>query len=219
MSGTQPVVHQYYPIGESQHGQQNNANVASQPSIWQEGPVLEASAINNRFTPVVREPYEDPNDCFRVVRSSKHVSIPCTRNETRRYKIKVPRQVLQKVPKRVEYTDYETRERKEPFSVKRFETAYREEQQKYTVQVPKKVTKMVKVTKRVPKTVYVDIVTEEPREENIMVSETRKRRVRVPYQKDVIDQKFRNVTEKVPVQNFRTEYDTLNKTVYVDMWR
>jgi len=219
MSRTQPVIQQYYPIGESQNGQQNNANLAPLHSIRQKGRVLGASAISNRFTPVDREPYEDINDCFRVVRSTKHVSIPCTRNEYRRYKVRVPKQVRAQVPKRVEYTDYETREKKEPYSVKRVETAYREEDEQYTVQVPKKVTKMVKITKRIPKTVYVDVVIEEPRDETIMVSETRNRSVKVPYQKEVLEQKYRTVTEKVPVTKYRTEYHTVSKTVYEDSWK
>merc|ERR1719427_1489008 len=131
--------------------------------------------MNNSITTGAQDPFEDNSDCFRVVRTTKHVTVPCTRNEYRRYKVKVPKQVNEQVARRVEYTDYETRERKEPFSVKRYETAYREEDQSYTIQVPKKVTKMVKVTRKVPKTVYVNVVVEEPREETIMVPETRTR--------------------------------------------
>jgi len=103
--------------------------------------------------------------------------------------------------------------------VKRYETAFRNEDQPYTIQVPKKVTKMVKVTKKVPRTVYVNMVTEEPREEIIMVPETRTRRVKIPYQKEVIDQQYRTVKESVPVTKFRTEYDTVVKTIYEDAWR
>merc|ERR1719259_688906 len=119
--------------------------------------------MNNGEVLVTGESYGEYSDCFHVVRTSKRLQIPCTKNEVQRYKVKVPRQVTEQVPKRVQYTDYETRERKEPFSVKRYETAYREEDQSYTIQVPKKVTKMVKVTRKVPKTVYVNVVVEEPR--------------------------------------------------------
>lgn len=216
MSETQPGVQQYYPIAESQHGQQYNPNMVSGRSIQQEGQVIETSAMNNRFTPGVQDPFED---CFRVVRSTQQVGITCTRNETRRYKVSVPKQVHKQVPKRVEYVDYETRERKEPYQVKRFETAYREENQQYTVQVPKKVTNMVKVTKRVPKTVYVDIVTEELREETIMVPETRNHCVKIPYRKEVLEKQYRTVTERVPVTKYRTEYDNVAETVYEDMWK
>merc|ERR1711920_580381 len=163
--------------------------------------------------------YGEKSDCFKVVRSTKHLEIPCTRNEYQKYKVKVPKQMTQQVPRRVEYTDYEVRERQEPYVVKRFEVAYRDEDQQYTVQVPKTVTRMVKVTKKVPKTVYVDVVVEEPREVTIMTPETRKRRVKVPYQKEVVEQKYRTVKENIPVRKFRTEYDTVTNTVYVDEMR
>jgi len=52
-----------------------------------------------------------------------------------------------------------------------------------------------------------------------MVSETRKRLVKVPFQKQVIDQKYRKVKESVPVTKYRTEFDTVSKTVYEDAWR
>merc|ERR1711879_698372 len=118
-----------------------------------------------------------------------------TRNEYQKYKVKVPKQMTKQVPRRVEYTDYEIRERQEPYVVKRFETAYRDEDQQYTVQVPKTVTQMVKVKKKVPRTVFVEIVVEEPRQVTIMTAETRTRRVKVPYQKEVVEQKYRTVKE------------------------
>jgi len=178
-----------------------------------------ADAIKNDHpTGTVKEADED-SGCFKVVRTNKRIEIPCTRNEQRRYKVSVPKTVQERVPRRVQYTDYETREREEPYTVKRYETAYREEEQQYMAQVPKKVTKMVKVTKKVPKTVYVDVVTEEPQESTIMVPETRKRWVKVPFQKQVIDQKYRKVKESVPVTKYRTEFDTVSKTVYEDAWR
>merc|ERR1719320_1670735 len=203
-NGNQHGSQQYNQIPESQPRHENNI-IVGEPAIQQVGQV--------------EDPYEEKNDCFRVIRSSKKMEIPCTRNEYHRYKVKVPRQVTEQVPRRVEYMDYEIRERKEPYSVKRFETAHREEDQQYTVQVPKKVTRMVKVKKKVPKTVFVDIVMVEPREETIMVPETRTRRVKVPYQKEVVDQKYRTVKESIPVTKFRTEYDTVAKTVYEDAWR
>lgn len=212
-------VQQYNPIPEYQPGHQNNVVNETEQGIQHEGEMSSAQVMNSGYAPVIGESDGVYNDCFRVVRSSKHVEIPCTRNEYQRYKVKVPKQVNEQVPRRVQYTDYETRERKEPYSVKRFETAYLEQDQPYTIQVPKKVTRMVKVVKKVPKTVYVDVTTEEPREQTIMVSEARTRRVKVPYQKEVVDQKYRTVKESVPVTKFRTEYDTITKTVYEESWR
>jgi len=178
-----------------------------------------ADVIKNENLAGTVQPSDEDNDCFTVVRTSKHMEIPCTRNEYRRYKVSVPKTVHERVPRRVQYTDFETREREEPYTVKRCETAYRDEEQPYTVQVPKKVTRMVKVTKKVPKTVYVDVVTEEPQESTVMVPETRTRKVKVPYQKEVIDQKYRKVKENVPVTKYRTEFDTVSKTIYEDAWR
>jgi len=174
--------------------------------------------INDNRTGALKTAEKGQN-CFTVVRTSKRLEIPCTRNEYRRYKVSVPKTVQEKVPRRVQYTDYETREREEPYTVKRSETAYREEEQPYTVQVPKTVTRMVKVTKKVPRTIYVDVVTEEPQKSTIMISETRTRKVRVPYEKQVVDQKHKMVKENVPVTKYRTEYDTVSKTIYEDAWR
>jgi len=216
MSEAQTGVQPYYPVGDSQLGQQNYPNMAPGRFIGQEGRVMEARAMNNRFPREVQDPYAD---CFRVVRSSTQIKIPCTRNEYRRKKVRIPKQVYEKVPKRVEYTEWETREKKEPHSVKRYETAYRDEEKEYTIQVPKKITKMVKVTKRVPKTVYVDVVTEEPREETIMVSETRNQSVKIPYEKEVLEQQYRTVTERVPVVKYRTEYETVPRTVFEESWK
>jgi len=178
----------------------------------------EADAIRND-NPAGASQGTNGEDCFKVLRTSKRVEIPCTRNEYRRYKVSVPKTIHSRVPRRVQYTDFEIREREEPYTVKRCETAYRDEEQPYTVQIPKKVTKMVKVTKKVPKTVYVDVVTEEPLESTIMVPETRTRVVKVPYQKQFVDQKYRKVKENVPVTKYRTEYDTVSKTIYEDAWR
>jgi len=52
-----------------------------------------------------------------------------------------------------------------------------------------------------------------------MVPETRKRWVKVPFQKQVLDQKYRKVKESVPVTKYRTEFDTVSKTIYEDSWR
>merc|ERR1719233_2112927 len=79
---------------------------------------------------------------------------------------------------------------------------------------------MVKVTKKVPKTVYVDVVTEEPQESTILVPENRTKKVKVPYQKEVTEKKYRKVKEKVPVAiRYRTKFDTVSKTIYEDEGR
>jgi len=208
---------QYYPVGESQPGTQEN--LVGESVLKHEGQEIGAEAASIGYQPAVEEPYGGSNDCFKVVRSTKRLEIPCTRNEYWNYKVKVPKEMTRQVPRRVEYTDYEVLERQEPYIVKRCETAYREEDQQYTVQVPKTVTRMVEVKKKVPKTVYVEVMVDEPREVTIMTPETRKRRVKVPYQKEVVEQKYRTVKESIPVRKFRTEYDTVTNTVYVDEMR
>jgi len=208
-NATNPVMIQYSSVhrSEAETGTQQGGHVVN----------YENKRANDSAESV--QATDEHNGCFRVVRTHKSVEIPCTRNVTRRYKVSVPKTVQERVPRRVQYTDYETRERQEPFTVKRCETAYREEDQAYTVQVPQKVTRMVKVTKKVPRTVYVDVVTEEPQESTVMVPETRTRKIKVPYQKEVVDQQYRNVKEKVPVTKYRTEYDTVSKTVMEESWR
>jgi len=209
---------QYYPIVEHQPSYLETTD-AAEYTLHHEGQQNRAAAATVRYKPAVEDQWKGNQDCFRVVRSSKFIEIPCTRNEYRKQKIRVAKQVSDQIPRRVEYTDYEIRERQEPYSVKRFETAYRDEDREYTVQVPKTVTRMVKVKKKVPKTVYVDIVVEEPLKETIMVPEVRTHSVRVPYQKEVVDKKYRTVKESVPVTKYRTEFDTVAKTVYKDEWR
>jgi len=204
----QPDMLHYSPLHEPDGAAQHGGQVVNQLH----------NGANEPNSYVNRQTADENEGCFRIVRSSKHVKIPCTRNVTKRYKVSVPKTVNEKVPRRVEYTDYESRQREEPYTVKRSETAYRDEDQAYTVQVPKKVTRMVKVTKKVPKTIYVDVVTTEPQEFTIYESETRNRRVKVPYQKEVEHQEYRKITEKVPVTKYRTEYDTVTKTVYEDQW-
>jgi len=76
------------------------------------------------------------------------------------------------------------------------------------------VTKMVSVTKKVPKTIYVDVVTQEPREEQVVVNECRTKTVRIPYQVNVPETQYRTVQERVPVSRTKTVYDNVQKTVY-----
>ena len=95
--------------------------------------------------------FED--DCVRVIRNMKTVTVPCTRNTLKQYTVKVPRQVSEQVPRTVQYTDYETRSKQVPYTVNRSEKRTRMETQKYTVPVPVTKTRTVPVTKKVPKTI------------------------------------------------------------------
>jgi len=131
---------------------------------------------------------DDCEDCVQVVRDTKTVEVPCTRNTYKKYTVKVPRTVTEQIPRTVTYTDYEPRQKQVPYTVNRSERRTRMETQKY--QVP--VTRYYKKT----------------------VMETRERQVPVPYFVNVPEIKYRTVTEQVPVQKSKVEMDNVVKTVY-----
>lgn len=88
------------------------------------------------------------------------------------------------------------------------------ETQKYQVPVTTSHTRMVPVTKKVPRTVYVDVTEQVPQKYNTTRMETRERQVTVPYFVNVPETRYRTVTEQVPVQKTKVEMDTVQKTVY-----
>jgi len=127
-------------------------------------------------------------DCVQVVRETKTVEVPCTRNTYQKYTVKVPRQVTEQVPKTVTYTEYDSRQKQVPYTVNRTERRTRMQTEKYQVPVVKyyKKTVMQTVERQVPVTYFVD------------VPET----------------KYRTVTEKVPVQKTKIEMEDVVKTIY-----
>jgi len=154
------------------------------------------------------------DDCVQVVRSMKTVQVPCTTNSYKTYTVKVPRQVTHQVPRTVPYTDYETRSKQVPYIVNRSEQRTRMETQKYTIPITTTNTRMVPVTKKVPKTIYVDVTTQVPQNYTTTTMQTRERQIPVPYTVNIPETKYRTVTEQVPVQKTKIEMDTINKTVY-----
>jgi len=154
------------------------------------------------------------DDCVSIVRSTKTVQVPCTIRKCHQYAVKIPRQVTDQVPRTVHYTDYETREKSIPYTVNRQERRTRLETQKYTVPITTTKTRMVPITKKVPKTIYVDVTTQVPQTYNTTTMETRERQIPVPYYVNVPETKYRTVTEQVPVQRTKVEMDTVTKTVY-----
>jgi len=153
-------------------------------------------------------------DCVRVVRSSKTVQVPCTRNTYRNYTVKVPRQVTEQVPRTVHYTEMINRQKTIPYTCNRSERRTRMQTQKYQVPVKTCHTRMVPVTKKVPRTVYVNVTTHVPQQYTTTTMQTRERQVPVPYCVNVPETRYRTVTEQVPVRKTRVEMDTVNKTVY-----
>jgi len=159
-------------------------------------------------------PQEDCADCVQVVKNYKTVQVPCTRNAYKEYTVKVPRQVPEQVPRTVHYTDYETRSKQVPYTVNRSEKRTRMETQKYTVPVPVTKIRMVPVTKKVPKTIYVDVTEHVPQQYSTVTMQTKERQVPVPYYVNVPETKYRTVTEQVPVPKTKIRMETVTKTVY-----
>jgi len=152
--------------------------------------------------------------CVNVVRTIKTVQVPCTKNKCNKYSVKVPRQVTEQVPRIVHYTDFETRQKQIPYTDYRSEKRTRMESQNYQVPVTTTKIRMVPVTKKVPKTVYVDVTTQVPETYQKMTMQTKERQVPVPYYVNVPEPKYRIVREQVPVQKSKVQMDTVVKTVY-----
>merc|ERR1719320_1381961 len=70
------------------------------------------------------------------------------------------------------------------------------------------------MTKKVPKTVYVNIITQVPKSYKKTTMQTKERQVPVPYFVNVPETKYRTVTEQVPVQKTKVQMDTVTKIVY-----
>jgi len=156
----------------------------------------------------------DCEDCVQVVKTTKRVRVPCHRNTYKSYTVKVPRQVNEKVARTVNYTDYETRTKQVPYTAMRPEQRVRVENQNYQVPVQKCVTKMVSVTRKVPRTIYVDVTTQVPKQQSVTSMETRTRQVKIPYTVQVPETRYRSEQYQAPVQKSKVVYDNVCKTVY-----
>merc|ERR1719266_1604785 len=82
--------------------------------------------------------------------STQKVTVPCTRNTFKQYKIQVPRVVRETVPKTVKYIDMEKRTKQVPYTTTRCETRYRNDVQTYQEPFTRPVTKMVPVKTKEP---------------------------------------------------------------------
>merc|ERR1719219_718632 len=104
-------------------------------------------------------------------------------------------------------------------NVNRQEKRIRMDTQKYQFPVTTTHTRMVPVTKKVPKTVYVDVTTHVPQKYTTTTTQTRVRQVPIPYFVNVPETKYKTVTERFPVQRTKVHMDTVTKTVYDDQVR
>merc|ERR1719333_2062778 len=99
------------------------------------------------------------------------------------------------------------------------ETRYKTEQQCYQVPVTRTETVMVPSTKKVPKTIWVDVPTTEKRYVNKIDYQDRYRTVTKPYTVQVPCTNYVPKTEQVPVTKYKTKYETKYDTVYEDQMR
>merc|ERR1719245_985790 len=113
--------------------------------------------------------------------STQKVTVPCTRNVYNSYTVKVPRQVTEKIPRTMQYTTMETRKKTVPYTVNKTETRYRNQVQSYQEPVTSRVTRMVSVKSKEPRTVYVDVTKQVPQTSTRTDMVTKHKTVRVPY--------------------------------------
>lgn len=157
--------------------------------------------------------------CVKVQKTYKTVSVPCTRNVTQKYKVKVPHQIRHKVPKQVPYTDYEYRTETVPVPTTRTETKYRDVTRHYKEPVTKQITVYDTVNRKVPKIVYVKKQERVPRAVQKVVYEDRTRTDQVPYTVKVPDLKYVSRKKRVPVTKTKIQYVDKVEIKYKDQVR
>merc|ERR1719510_2770274 len=96
----------------------------------------------------------------------------------------------------------------------RSEQRTRMENQDYQVPVTKHGMKKVTETRKVPKTVYVDVTVQVDEPYTYTAMEKRTRQVPIPYTVQVPETKYRTENYKEPVQRTKTVMDNVTKTVY-----
>merc|ERR550534_1367964 len=156
----------------------------------------------------------DCDDCVDLKVSTQKVTVPCTRNTYKQYSVKVPRVVREKVPRTVKYVDMEKRTKTVPYTVNRTETRYRNDVQTYQVPVNRRVTKMVSVKSKEPRTIMVDVVKQVPKTEMKTTMVTKSKNVRIPYQVNLKETKYQTLTEQVPVNKTKVVVEDRVRTVY-----
>jgi hypothetical protein len=210
---------------EADYGAQPQAmNLGIQPDTGYQAAPGSIQSVNSGYYGAQMPAYTNPplgtaacddgDDCVQVIRTVKRVVVPCKRNVVKNITVQVPRTIVNKVPKQMPYQDVEKRVRSVPYITHKEEVRYTNTNQPYTTMVPRIRTKMVPVTRRVPKTVYVNETTTVPRQETVMVPEIRQRNVRIPYKVQVPETKYRNQTYHVPVTKYKTVYEDVPKTIY-----
>merc|ERR1719273_1218791 len=143
----------------------------------------------------------------------KQVRVPCHRNEYKQFTVKVPKNITETVPQTINFTAMENRCKTVPVQEFRKEQRVKVVNQKITVPDVKCVTKMVKVTKKVPKTIYVNMTEEVPRQNIVHGTKTIHKTVRIPYEASVPITSYKTINYNVPVQKSKINMVKRNKTI------
>merc|ERR1719330_1953333 len=142
-----------------------------------------------------------------VVRMEKR-TVPCIQKSVKHYKVKVAKQITVPQQRKVTWTDYVKETKSVPYTDYKMENRVKFKNVKMTVPDVRTVTDMVKITRKVPKTIYVDVTRTEPRTRKVHCTKTVNKTIKIPYQASVPVQKFRNETKMVPVK--KEKYVTQN---------
>merc|ERR1719361_1137240 len=125
-------------------------------------------------------------------------------NQYKQYTVKVPRQYTEKVARNVTFTTMENRTRQVPYTVQKPVERVRMEKQSFQVPVQKMATRMVPVTRKVPKTIYVDVTTQVPQQYTTTTMECRTKQVPIKFTQMVPETRTRQETYQVPVEKQKT---------------
>jgi len=160
-------------------------------------------------------PQCESNDCYDIVRSTKTVTLPCTRNVVEQVTVNVPQQKEYTVNRNVPYTDYEERVRKVPYSYTENETVTRNVPVCQKVPIKKTFNYNERVVVKVPKVVWVNTVKCIPKK-TVRTCYVNKRSY-VPKQvtQPVTKTGWKDVKERVPVTRYRTVTEKKSKTELV----
>jgi len=157
---------------------------------------------------------ESSDDCVEISKHSETDQVKCIRNTDKQYTVKVPCEVTEKVPRTVQYTDIEGRQKQVPYIDYRLERSTHKETQKYQVPIATTHTKIIPARENAPKTVYINITTQVPRSYRRTMMQTREIQGPVPCYVNAPETRFWTVTEQVPVQKGMVYMDSVVNTVY-----
>merc|ERR1719189_1065783 len=135
-----------------------------------------------------------------VVRMEKR-TVPCIQKSVKHYKIKVAKQITVPQQRKVTWTDYVKETKSVPFTDYKMENRVKYKNVKMTVPDVRTVTDMVKITTKMPKTIYVDVTRTEPRTRKVHCTKKVNKTVKVEVPKTKVIGKQVQCSMNVPVYN------------------